>query len=129
MKKPAIITFTLLVAASVIVASGCGRKPTYGPSTTSITAAVDSEFVIELPSNRTTGYQWQLTKPVDQDVVKLVTSSYEPSKSGRLGAGGTERWTFRAVGKGKTAIALEYRRPWEKTRPALQTRTVSITVR
>lgn len=71
------------------------------------------EFSIALASNRTTGYQWRLVTPLDEQIVQAVGSEYVAPAGGRPGAGGKEVWTFRAVGAGKTEIALQYLRPWE----------------
>jgi inhibitor of cysteine peptidase len=71
------------------------------------------EFSIALASNRTTGYRWQLVTPLDEQIVKPVGSEYVAPAASRPGAGGEEVWTFRAVGPGKTEIALQYVRPWE----------------
>jgi inhibitor of cysteine peptidase len=45
------------------------------------------------------------------------------------GAGGTELWTFKAVGAGKTTIALNYARPWEKDIPPAKSETFTVDVR
>src|SRR5450830_992518 len=44
-----------------------------------------------------------------------------------VGGGGTDTFTFKAVGKGTTTISLAYARPWESVPPA-QTRTITVTV-
>ncbi len=72
------------------------------------------EFSITLASNRTTGYQWQLAAPLDERILQLVGSEYVSPSVSRPGAGGTEVWTFRAVGRGSAEIVLQYLRPWEK---------------
>jgi predicted secreted protein len=65
------------------------------------------EFSIALASNRTTGYQWRLVTPLDEQIVQAVGSEYVSPAASRPGAGGKE------VGAGKTEIALQYLRPWE----------------
>ena len=80
-----------------------------------IKAKAGTEFSLTLESNRTTGYQWQLDKPLDESVVKLVRNEYKsPEAAGVVGAGGKEVWTFKAVAEGKTVIVMKYVRPWEK---------------
>ncbi len=74
-------------------------------------------FSVFLDSNPTTGYRWQLGNPLDEAVLQLVGTEYEAPQSKLLGAGGKEKWTFRAVGRGVTSITLEYVRPWEKGVP------------
>ena len=94
-----------------------------------IAARVGDEFKITLDSNQTTGYQWQLAESPDVKIVQFVLNAYnEPSKP-IPGRGGTETWTFRAAGKGKTAIAFKYVRPWEKNVAPIQTRKFEVEVR
>jgi len=73
-------------------------------------------FSLHLNSNPTTGYRWGLASPTNQ-IVQLVTNRYEPAKhkAGMVGSGGVEHWTFKAVGKGRTELVLEYARSWEKS--------------
>ena len=72
------------------------------------------QFNITLASNVTTGYHWELAEPLDEAMVQLVGSEYKAPETRRVGAGGQEVWTFRAVGQGQTSINLKYVRPWEK---------------
>ena len=83
-----------------------GTKPVRG--------RIGQEFTLRLASNRTTGYQWRLAEPVDEAIVKLVGTRYIEPKTNLAGVGGEEVWSFQAVGKGKTSIAMKYVRPWER---------------
>jgi inhibitor of cysteine peptidase len=71
-------------------------------------------FTISLESNGTTGYQWQLGKPLDEKGINLIGKFYLPSRSNLLGAGGREAWDFISTNKGSTEITLVYLRSWEK---------------
>lgn len=82
-----------------------------------ITVSNGEKFAIVLTSNQTTGYSWQLAKPVNEKILRLVNSEYIPAGSGLIGAGGKEIWTFLAVAAGETSISLKYARPWEKEKP------------
>jgi inhibitor of cysteine peptidase len=86
-----------------------------------ITAAAGQEFKITLQCNPTTGYQWQLAKPPDAKLVKLLRSEYKPSESKLLGAGGQMLWKFQAIEEGRTELRLDYIRPWEKGEKPAQT--------
>jgi inhibitor of cysteine peptidase len=102
-----------------IVAGAAEPKP--------IAVTVGEEFKITLQYNATTGYQWQLSKPPDEKLVKLLGSEYKRADSTRIGAGGDQVWTFKALAEGKTAMALDYVRPWEKgTKPAQSTNFVVV---
>jgi inhibitor of cysteine peptidase len=105
-----------------LVSTGCGASasdvtPTpkeYGTGGGPIEVVVAQEFIITLEANHTTGYQWQLAEPLNEKVAKLVGSVYSEPNTDKVGAGGTESWTFEAVGSGATKIVLNYVRPWEK---------------
>lgn len=110
----------LTVAILFIVFSGNSAKTDY--MTNTIKTTVGKKFVITMDANATTGYEWQLANPIDDNLIKLVSSIYNPYKTGRLGSGGKSIWTFKAVRAGKTQISFKYIRPWEKnTRTANET--------
>jgi inhibitor of cysteine peptidase len=72
-------------------------------------------FQVEIKSNPTTGYQWQLAKPVDKNFVEFESSVFIPPKNNNImGASGKEIWTFKAVKSGETKLYFQYVRPWEK---------------
>ena len=97
-----------------------------------IEVAVGDLLVITLESNPTTGFGWQLSEPIDEDLLALIESRYEPSENveqGMVGAGGTEVWTFKALTTGVTRISMEYSRPWEGGEKAVQTFEVTVTIK
>ncbi len=87
------------------------------------------QFKLELDSNATTGYQWQLAQSLASRKVRQVDHKYITPKNGKIGAGGTEVWTFKAIGKGRTEIVFKYVRPWEKKVPPIELRTFFIDIR
>jgi len=89
---------------------------------------VGQELMIPLKSNPTTGYRWELAKPLDEDILELVEKEYKEPETDLVGADGEEAWTFRAIHKGGTAVALEYVRPWEKNGPPTETQTLTVVV-
>lgn len=88
----------------------------------------DHEIVATLASNPTTGYRWQLMKPLAESTVKLISHVYNPPQTGLVGAGGQEIWIFRTVGGGETNIELGYLRPWEKGVAPVSIRTIRLKV-
>lgn len=88
----------------------------------------DHEIVATLASNPTTGYRWQLMKPLAESTVKLISHVYNPPQTGLVGAGGQEIWIFRTVGIGETNIELGYLRSWEKGVPPVSNRTIKLRV-
>lgn len=70
-----------------------------------------------LESNPSTGYVWDFKEAIDTTVIKLESKDFIKKDKGdktAVGAAGSEKWIFKAVGRGKTTIKLKYARPWEK---------------
>jgi predicted secreted protein len=82
-----------------------------------LVAKVGKEFLIELPSNRTTGYRWNAE--YDPAILQLTTIDYRRSST-KPGAGGTESFRFKPLRPGKTMIRMRYSRGWEQ-RPVRET--------
>ena len=142
MKKLLIL---VLLAAMVVpfLLGGCSNqsptptKPT--PTTTTpptqtysdsgvINVDVNTEFVVALDSNPSTGYSWQESH--DQSFLTLVDKKFEqsPGSKGMPGAGGTEYFRFKALKVGETRITLGYSRPWE-SKPPLDTREFTVKIK
>lgn len=76
-----------------------------------------SSFVVNLPANPTTGYQWSVLK-FDKDLLTLSDSVYQKPETQLIGAGGHMLYTF-TLNKSKaypdtTKLVFKYARPWEK---------------
>jgi inhibitor of cysteine peptidase len=86
--------------------------------------------LISLPGNETTGYGWSVGRIEGEAVQADGSVQYisNPSKPGMVGVGGTFKTYFRAMAKGKATVTMEYRRPWEKDKPAEKTFTVTLDV-
>lgn len=92
-------------------------------ATVKIVAEIGDDITITLESNPTTGYSWQLKEPFRKDILELESANYDPDKTGLVGSGGRELWTFVAIGEGVTSVTLIYKRPWEKgVKPAKEAR-------
>lgn len=85
---------------------------TYTKNDKLIETKVGEDFMIELESNPTTGFQWQ--ESFDADKVKLLDENFETS-SETFGGAGKETWTFRTVGAGPSKIKFSYKRSWENS--------------
>ena len=121
----------LLMAVAVLV-SACAPSPAVAQlpkPNAPLQVATGEQLTISLDANPTTGFEWRLATPLNEKVVALVGHAYQPPDNSRIGAGGTDVWTFKAVGSGSTTIILEYRRPWEKDTPATERKTYPIVVR
>jgi inhibitor of cysteine peptidase len=80
--------------------------------TSELKAKTGTEFSIDLPCNRTTGHRWEAH--YDRSFMELLTSNYTRS-SDKIGSGGVESFTFKALAKGHTRLRMTYKRPWEKS--------------
>ena len=96
--------------------------PTYNEKITTITQSVgEPTFMIELKSNRTTGYSWVL-EAYDPTFIQLIKHQYLPPTTMIVGAAGVERWTFQLTKEAFASshpllISLVYKRPWEAKKP------------
>ncbi|MDD5422463.1 MAG: protease inhibitor I42 family protein [Candidatus Omnitrophica bacterium] len=106
-----VLVFMITAIGGVQAADNQGVFP--DPSLV-IEAKAGKDVVITLESNRTTGFEWQLSEPLDKNIIEFKSSEYIASDGKLVGAGGKEVWTFRAIGAGKTFIVMKYARPWEK---------------
>lgn len=89
-------------------------------------------LVITLESNPTTGFRWELAEPIDENLLALIESQYEPgadAEIGLVGADGTEVWTFETLTAGETTITMEYSRPWDGGEKAVKTFEVTVTIK
>lgn len=72
-------------------------------------------FTLQLPSNPTTGYSWQLQK-YNANLITPINHGFQKARTNLMGAPGVELWTFKAKPaffiKGKTTIHMIYVRPW-----------------
>lgn len=67
---------------------------------------------ISLESNPSTGHRW--IAKFEPKFLKLVKQEFI-SSSNLVGAGGTERFDFKAVTSGTTTLHMVYKREWEST--------------
>ena len=77
-----------------------------------------SQFSIQLKSNPSTGYQWQLCEDNNKKEVILVSHAYHAPTHALIGAPGFEKWVFKKVSAEsglpkKTSLCFIYVRPWE----------------
>jgi predicted secreted protein len=68
---------------------------------------------LELDSNATTGYSWEMTFPENGKVIKGFGKPRYVQKSELVGAGGFQLFRFHPVKKGTAVLKFEYKRSWE----------------
>lgn len=128
MKKIGIIS-TVLFLGAALICSYAQEAEVYTDPPTVINAKVGEKIVITLESNKTTGYSWDLVKPIDKDVVGFIDNKYLAPTTNRAGAPGKELWNFRATGRGKTTLTFRYVRSWEKDVPPAKKKAFIIIVK
>jgi len=82
---------------------------------------------VSLAGNPTAGYSWEVAT-VDRRVLAPASAPDYHASSAAIGSGGVFAFEFEAIGPGRTALHLAYRRPWEKRRRPVQTFAVDVTV-
>lgn len=118
----------ILSLVALVFLSACAARKSEGPPPASKTVVAGEEFDIRLPANPTTGFRWQVGA-IDDQIVRLVDTRYEPTSPAPLGAGGTDVFTFVGVNTGRGTVELVYVRPWEKGVAPARTASYSVDVR
>ncbi len=129
MRTVVVMSFFLMLA----LFSGCGANGTSlsdADNGKQITVQPGDIVTLTLVSNPTTGYSWQVMEVDATVLVQDGEPEYQqsPGSEGLVGAGGTETFRFKAIGKGETKLNLGYMRPWESV-PPIETFTVTIAVK
>lgn len=83
---------------------------------------------ISLEANPSTGYEWVVAQSWDELVLELRSKDFK-ALSTAPGSQGIQAWSFAPRSEGQTSFRLEYKRPWEKSTPALSTFALSVSVR
>ena len=100
---------------------------TAADNNTTINVTKGRYLVITLEGNPTTGYTWEVTEPLDDQVLRQVGDIAFVPESDLIGAGGVHIATFEVVGAGQRTIKLVYHRPWETDVEPAETFTVNVT--
>ncbi|CAM2993984.1 secreted protein [Legionella steigerwaltii] len=106
----------------------CSMMASANDNSTMEVNANNPNFVVSLPANPTTGFQWKVVH-FDKNLLTLSSSTFERPKTNLIGAGGQMHFTF-ALQKGKsypasTVIVLKYARSWEPETATVKKITVN----
>jgi predicted secreted protein len=93
---------------------------------TTVVLRAGQTLVVRLAGNPTTGYRWFAAHV--PSALHLASAKYVAPPPGRLGQGGTYVFRF-TVRTGNGSLRLEYRRAFEKVKPAIRTFTLAIRAR
>lgn len=128
-------TLTAVVLLSLLLAGTAGCAP---PKEVKVRADDNSRqielrkgqtMVITLEANPTTGYTWEVEKPLDEGGLRQVGEPEFKPESDLIGAPGVQTLRFEAVNAGQTTLNLVYHRPWEEDVEPLETFSVQVVVR
>jgi inhibitor of cysteine peptidase len=144
MIRSAIVTLAGLTLLSACQAAGTASAPAEpAPTATSTsdiegvrdgetTLSVGQSLHIALPSNATTGYQWQISG-VEGSVLTPAEpfgdEAVDPHPEGMVGVGGQTHWRLVASRAGSATLTFTYARSWERNTPPAETATYRIEVR
>lgn len=122
-------TRSLLVALLTTINLGAGIDKPTKIVTHNCSVEQGKTFSIQLPANRTTGYQQQITS-IDSHYLELQEQKYEQSDKQKklMGAPGFEHFTFKAINAGKTVVLIDYKRPWEKDSAPVEQNKIQVTI-
>ena len=134
MRMPVAMKLMLMLMVLSLAACGPAPKPPVAAEEAdagdSIRKKPGETFTVELESNPSTGYRWELDGKEDATVVRKLSDAYRsrPHAPEMVGVGGTERWQFQAEKPGKTVLHFIYRRPFEKEAAPAREGTVNVLV-
>lgn len=130
----------LLISTLGLLIVGC--LPTPIPATMPAEVELDAEdngckiklvkgqiLTISLRGNPTTGYNWQVEDPLEEQVLRQIGEAEFKPQSDLMGAPGILTLRFEALDAGQTTLTLVYHRPWEKGVEPLETFLVQVVVR
>ena len=101
----------------------------------SVEVSTGEMLTVTLCSNASTGFQWiEPAQVSDKGVLRQTGHEFiaPEEKDGEFPAPGTagqQQWTFEALRKGTTEVALEYSRPWEGGEKGEWTFTLTVVVK
>jgi inhibitor of cysteine peptidase len=112
------------------ISASCDNFSEQGNITKNLEVAVGDTITVTLCSNASTGFRWSEAAQIGAPaLIQQVEHKFvAPEGEGLVGAPGQEVWTFKALEKGTTTIAMEYSRPWEGGEKGVWTFVLTVTV-
>ncbi|MGD0710789.1 MAG: C1 family peptidase, partial [Bacteroidales bacterium] len=125
-----VIIFTILFAFSIYGQNFI--KVTKSNSGQTIRLTTDQVLEISLPCTPSSGYGWyEASSSINRNIETIVQSGdweFVPYSNdiGLVGQPGDQIIRYLGISQGTTNLNLEYKRPWEKDKPAIDEYTVTI---
>jgi len=119
------ILFIFLISMISVVVYAADM-PVFTDATVKIEITLNQDFIIEVPAQPTANYEWQFAKPIDQNILSLISSEYKP---GDDGSAGKHVFIFKPIAQGMTMVSLKFSRLGEKDMYPLDSKTFIIDVK
>lgn len=100
---------------------------TYKNSGDTIEISPDTEVVIRLEENRTTGYQWTIENPGEK-LISIVNEEHIVPEKSSVGQGGIYVLRMRVDQSGEDKLRLKYWQSWEGESSVEKRFTINIIV-
>lgn len=116
--------------SAAVVLSGCigGEVSVEVKGDRTIQVKSGQVLKLELESNPTTGYTWEIAGFAGSDTLARMGKYDYQRSSSRIGSGGMQIFKFRAKEKGDAKVIFGYKRLWEKEKEPITRYTVKVTV-
>jgi predicted secreted protein len=98
----------LALALPAATASAHRISLTAADSGQTVRAHIGDRITIALDANETTGYRWSVTTRPKPAVARVTRDRYVAEETGMVGSGGTQHYTIRVRGTGRTTFAATY---------------------
>lgn len=122
-----------MILVVLVLGAGCSpakeTRLTLADSGAEIVLNVGQELILELESNPTTGYRWEVVDSTDEILRLKGEPQFESSAGGELvGAGGVEIFRFEALQEGQAALWMIYHRSFEEGVEPMKTFSLQVVV-
>lgn len=121
MKLFIVVLISLILLLSLFSCSSKNIEIGENDNGKTINCSTGQKIIITLDSNPSTGYSWYISGNSKTSNLELISQDFKQKEAQKLGAGGKQLFTFKAIQKGEATLILEYKREWEKDTPPEKT--------
>lgn len=128
---PAVKTFTFTANVAPATPANASVRLTEANDGATISLAAGKDVVVELQSNASTGYSWDVVA-TDRTFGYPASEDFIAPESDAIGAPGRQRFVWRTGGglpmTGTHQVRMEYRRAWAPNEPAAQSFSFTVKI-
>ncbi len=132
MKNMKLIIFLQKISLITLIAfftMSCTSEPyTSKDNGSTVNLSVDDPFEIQLVTNSSTGYKWQVAQLNNTVIKQIGKPVYEIKEGSAIGASGLVTFKFQTVANGQADLRLEYVRGFEENETPSKTFEIKIVV-